>query len=149
MNDSISFDTQLMRLLEAKWRVPGTTILERGTVTAELLDRGAWVPLPYAAGWADLAGFAESVYRKDAQGVVHLRGAVTKTAGTPANLDLIATLPVGFRPVTGGARFAVATGPAANVGHLAIGVTGNLRWIAGGTTETDFMSLDGITFWTE
>lgn len=63
----------------------------------------AWTALPYASAWADLGGgWQGGSYRRDPLGMVQLRGLVRNISATfsfgGAN-SVIATLPVGYRPV--------------------------------------------------
>ncbi len=53
------------------------------------------------AGWSNLAGRAPVAFRKDADGVVYLRGTIRAAlpmGPTPYSQSLAFTLPVGYRP---------------------------------------------------
>lgn len=65
----------------------------------------AWTTLPYATNFVDDTSgpYGGGKYSKDAPEIVRLRGAVTRTTTASFDGDIFATLPVGFRPPTGGA----------------------------------------------
>ena len=109
---------------------------------ADTVPTPALVPFAYGAGWATETGFTSRAagYRKDAGGLVHLQGAVTRTSGIGS---VIAILPPGFRP-TNFAYFPVYTSTAAEPGYVYIGADGHINFGAGGTT---FLNLEGITFY--
>lgn len=92
-------------------------------------------------GWVNYGagGYATAAYWKDAQNIVHLRGAV-KNGTVPAT---IFTLPVGFRPSNGQLRFANYTYPPGAAGDLLIAPSGLVYLNAGGN---QFVSLDGTSF---
>ena len=75
------------------------------------VGKEAWQTLITAApNWSPYGlGHPAPTFRKDQVGVVRLHGIVTKSSGTGARGDLIAQLPVGYRP-TQEEAFAVATG---------------------------------------
>jgi hypothetical protein len=101
--------------------------------------------LPFAAGWGNYgAGFETASYSRIGRLVV-LQGLVTKTGGTPTAGDLIAVLPIGFRP-SGGLVFAVATGETTAVGRVDLAANGNINWRAGASGEADYTALSGIVF---
>ena len=108
----------------------------------------AWTALPLDAAWSNFGGgWQEAEYRKS-NGVVYLRGLVTKSGGVPATNDVIGTLPSGFRPATRTA-FAVVTGAGDAVGRVDVFANGQVQWLYGDVTETDFTHLSGIHFWTD
>lgn len=75
---------------------------------------------------------------------VHLFGLVSRT-GTAA-ASVIFTLPTGYRPTSNG-MFAVATGESGQFGRVHVITDGTVHWVQGGTTEQDYTSLSGISFW--
>jgi len=83
------------------WPGAYVTLLADGT-NWHVIDGGqdtGWIAMPYATDWSNSGGSAQpGGYRKDAQGIVHLRGMANCGAGTMALGKLIATLPTGFRP---------------------------------------------------
>jgi hypothetical protein len=102
-----------------------------------------------AGTWAAYGGtHAPAGYYKDCGGRVHLRGLITESAGEPKP-GLILTLPEGYRP-SGHLMFPVATragsssGPAA--GRVDVHSDGRVVRVSGGTFETDWTSLTGISF---
>lgn len=113
------------------------------------LQPEAWKPLEFSGTWGnyELPVTSKGEFRKDAGGVVHLRGTVTQRAGAPARVQTIAVLPPGYRPLLN-EIFETASqgdGPA----QVAIQSDGSIIWIAGLVTDSDFTTLDGITFYTD
>ena len=102
------------------------------------------VALPFAANWSNFGGSLEDASYSRHGHLVVLQGLVTKS-GTPAASDVIATLPDGFRP-SENLIFAVATGGTTSFGAVRVESDGDIVWLAGNTTETDFTSLSGIVF---
>jgi hypothetical protein len=113
----------------------------------------AWKPLPLTSGWGAYdANHQQPGFRKDRQGLVHLRGLLTLTTGAPAAAAgdvTVATLPVGYRPSVR-TIFAVATGQGIAFARLIVDADGTLkRTSAVDVAEQDYTSLDGVTFWPE
>jgi hypothetical protein len=108
-----------------------------------------WHPLAFSAGWTNYGGgWLEAAYRKDPLGKVHLRGLVKKD-GVPASLEVIGTLPPGYRPPAK-ALFAVAAGAATDIyGRVDVYPNGDIVFVAGSTVDADFTGLDTISFWTD
>jgi hypothetical protein len=108
-----------------------------------------WHPLTFAGSWTNWAsGYATGAYRRDVFGQVYLRGSLTKNAGSPAAGDVIATLPVGYRPPQR-LTFAVVSGASNQYGGIDIVSNGDIAWYAGGVAEPDYTSLTGISFSTD
>jgi hypothetical protein len=110
----------------------------------------AWHPLALAEGW-DLfdTGHQRPGYRKDRQGLVHLKGLLTQTTGVPATEAVLATLPPGYRPSVR-TIFAVSTGQPIAFARLIVDPDGTLRRTAGvEVLEKDYTSLNGVTYWTD
>lgn len=118
--------------------------LSTDAVRTRQLQGKSKIAFPFAAGWADLAGFEAATYSKHGR-VVRLQGIVTKTAGVPAGGNVIGTLPVGFRP-TATVIFVVWTGSPPQAGRLDVQANGDVVWSAGGVAETDFTNLSGVSF---
>jgi hypothetical protein len=112
----------------------------------------AWKALSFSSAWRNYdPAFSAGGYRKDARGRVYLRGLVSKAGGTPAVNEVIATLPSGYRPVAR-SLFAVGSGvgtPIEVYGRVDVSAGGEVVWMAGGTAEPDFTSLETISFWTD
>lgn len=114
-------------------------------VLVRQLQGESQVAFPFAAGWADYgSGFEGASYSRHGR-VVTLQGLVTKSGGTPAVNDVIGTLPPGFRP-TATLIFPTASGQANQFGRVQVTVAGEVVWLQGGATETDYTSLSGISF---
>jgi hypothetical protein len=105
--------------------------------------------LTLGSGWVNYSPFVVAGYEVASCSrfgrLVVLQGLVTKSGGTPTAGDVIATLPVGFRP-TSDLVFAVATGSVDAFGRVDVQSDGDVVWRAGNTTETDHTSLSGIAF---
>ena len=107
----------------------------------------AWQPLQLVSGWTDYSnGYQAAEYRKDKQGMVHLRGVLTQAAGAPAPNQLIATLPPGYRPANHQILAAFGGGPEVAARHD-IYPSGGLFWVSGPTAELDYTTLTGISWW--
>ena len=113
-------------------------------VLVRQLQGVAKVALPFGANWGNYGGSEEDATYSRFGRLVVLQGLVTKS-GTPASGDVIATLPVGFRPAEG-LMFPVVTGATIAFGRVSVEANGQIQWRAGNTTETDYTSLSGIAF---
>jgi len=111
-----------------------------------------WKPLALASGWDFFGGgHQQPGFRKDRQGLVHLRGLLTLMTGGPAAVGdvTLATLPVGYRPSVR-TIFAISTGQGVAFARLNVDPDGTLkRTAAGEVAEPDYTSLNGVTFWPE
>jgi hypothetical protein len=110
-----------------------------------------WKPLALAASWAPFAGdHQQPGYRKDRQGLVHLRGLLSyEAAAGPPSEAAMATLPPGYRPTTR-AIFAAATGQGIAFTRVYVDPNGTVqRTSAVDVADRDYTSLNGITFWTD
>jgi len=109
--------------------------------TADQVPTPTRTSFSYGPGWATDTSFTARAagYRKDAGGLVHLQGQVTRASGTGT---VIATLPVGFR-ATDYTYFPVYT--AGNTfGSVYIRGNGEIVLFGG---DASFVSLEGITFY--
>lgn len=105
------------------------------------------VPLTFATGWTNYntTNWGVACYSRVGRLII-LEGLVTKSGGTPAGGNLIATLPVDFRPAMR-LMFASWTGAGTEVaGRVDVDTNGQILWMAGATAETDFTTLSGIVF---
>lgn len=106
-----------------------------------------WHNLALGAAWYPYGqGHQDPTYRKDQLGTVHVRGVITKPSGPPVASDLLATLPLGYRP-TKKELFAVSDGGGT---HVRVDVTadGQVLWV-GSTAAVPTVSLSGIAFSTD
>jgi len=87
-----------------KWTSAGLIV-----ATDEFTPIQAWTNLTITAPWAAI-GSQQPMYKRDAAGNVHIRGALTRNTGTSGNT--VATLPAGFRPQV--AVFGIIRGASAN-----------------------------------
>lgn len=97
----------------------------------------------FTAGWQ---AFNTSYYYKD-RDRVFLRGYVAKNNGTaPAAGQVIATLPVGYRP-NFNTIHVVPSGNGANLfGVIVVNSSGQIIWQTGSALVNDLIGLDGISF---
>ena len=110
-----------------------------------------WHTLTLTNGWAAYGGSGNTYYQlpaytKDAQGVVHLRGALS---GSGQTSNQFATLPTGFRPSVKRQWVPVASSNAASDPQLVVldvGSDGTLLIYNGPGANDAFVSLDGVTF---
>lgn len=117
-----------------------------GSVTAGGLSPDAWTVLPFIGGWGNYGGFVGGGFRKDKQGQVHLRGVITQGNGAPPSSAIIAVLPPGYRPAT---REVLSTygGNPDGASRIDILPDGALTWVVGPTSETDYTTLSGLSYW--
>lgn len=107
-----------------------------------------WKPLPFVSGWGNYGvSHMASAYRKDQLGTVHLRGLLTRVDGAPVG-STIALLPAGYRPP---ARmiFTVGGGQPAATSRIDVYPDGNVTWVSGPGTESDYTSLAQVSFATD
>jgi hypothetical protein len=111
-----------------------------------------WKPLAFVSPWSSYgSGYASGAFRKDQHGQVFLRGLVHKDPGGPAQGDVIAVLPAGYRP-SATLAFSPSTGgssPGDPHSRIQVLATGEVQWISGAGGEIDFTSLDEVSFWTD
>lgn len=90
------------------------------------------------------SGYSTAGYRKDASGLVHVRGFVKAGSASGA---VIFTLPAGYRPgmLTAFGQTQWSGGP--GVAELDITTAGDLKWY--GAAAPSWIVLDGITFLAE
>lgn len=103
----------------------------------------SWTAATYLNGWVSAfpaGGYNPAGYRKDASGVVHLRGLVANSASLTDST--VFSLPVGYRP-SGRAEFATIRNDA--LGRLQIRSTGEVVVIGSGVTT--YISLDPAIFY--
>lgn len=100
-----------------------------------------------AGGWANLSGHIAG-YRRDANGVVRLKGVVT--GGTFSTTTVLFTLPSGYRPAETIDLPALNRNSSTNAltnAHIRIETDGDVVAYAGGTTGANaHLSLDNIRF---
>lgn len=99
-----------------------------------------WYALTYQNAWTDYTGgYATGAYTKTNTGVVVLKGLIAK-GSTPTSGEVIANLPVGYRPAE---NYMFLIGTNAAGARLDIYPNGNITYATGSQA---FMSLDGISF---
>jgi hypothetical protein len=99
----------------------------------------------FQGAWFQYPGYQPAGFRKDADGVVTLRGGVT--AGANQGSSDVFELPAGYRPANCG-RFVVATtnglGTESEFGAVTICPNGDVHMESAG--DDRFVSLEGISF---
>ena len=100
----------------------------------------AWAAPTLNTDWSNYSGaFTQAGYRKDALGMVQLKGLVKKSSAV-STPDTIFTLPVGFRPTTE-KLFTVTSNLTA--GEVRVTTGGAVNVLAG---DANYVSLDGLSF---
>lgn len=103
------------------------------------LSMGSWTAPSLTSGWTNFAGEQPIQYRKNAQGIVTIRGTgMPGTFGTGATLF---TLPVGFRPAAQ-ERFGSPTSPDGTIALILVQTDGRVVPMNGATS----LPLSGISF---
>jgi hypothetical protein len=107
------------------------------------LTGGAWIAITPKNGWAAATLSTQSApsYWKDAVGVVHLRGGLTRTTGTSTNAF---ELPSGVRPAASVFLAADSGSGTVVAARVFIGPDGQASIVGTGTPA--FTSLDGLSF---
>lgn len=96
-----------------------------------------WTAPTLLGTWVNFgAPYGNAGYRKDSNGVVHLRGLVKNGSGG------IFTLPTGYRPT---ADMIFVTHSNSNPSSLIVRAAGGVEYNGGGTA---YFVLDGVTFYT-
>ncbi|MGW0948438.1 hypothetical protein ACWD4O_38605 [Streptomyces sp. NPDC002623] len=125
-------------------------VVTAGTVLRET----AWSSLSYATGWAGYGSpYGSGRYRLNTRGGVDLRDLIRRTAATTiANGETVATLPVGYRPVTT-IQWKQLAGDAGGVVSVNVATTGaitltgmNSAAITYLSTGSGFLSLNNCAF---
>ena len=102
----------------------------------------AWTNLVLQNNWSAYnSGYSTPSYIKTSDGVVVLKGLISNS-GTPTDGQIIATLPVGYRP-SGALIFPASTAPT-SYARLDVDASGNIIYRAGGSAS--WLSLDNIRF---
>ncbi len=107
----------------------GTFVAINGTLVGQFFNgvtetQRNWTTLSLAAGWAS-AGILPQYYI-DALGFVHLEGSLSRGAGTPADGNVMATLPSEARPRRDILTFLVFD-VVATIGRMVITASGNIQ----------------------
>ncbi len=110
-----------------------------------LISGGPWQAISLTNGWTNFGGEYSSVgYRRQLDGTVRLRGLLEGSVNTNT---LIATLPVGFRPLTGSVALPTRTDTGATC-FIRVRTTGTVEYRAGPASPA-WVLLDGLTFPTD
>jgi hypothetical protein len=133
---------------------PNPTIAAGAVTASKLAPEEAWrqvgaVGQPaFASGWLNFGEFTYQAvgFRKDRDGIVHLRGAGTKGSNAPRSTMF--TLPSGYRPARHEVFAAASTngaGAQAPSGGI-VDVYPDGSVVVLGDTDDNFVSLSGISF---
>lgn len=144
--DVITSQAENERIANIKSLADGTGIGD-SAVTSDKVDwttvqtaQTGWTTPTLQNGWVyNGAPYNTPAYRKDLDGVVHLKGMVRSGTSTQP----IFTLPPGFRPPATVYLAAPNGGATAEVGILMILANGEIR---NGTGSNTYQSLDNISF---
>lgn len=138
--------------------VGGTLGTANVTVSGQITKDAAWSTLSTNTGWAGYGGaYGPGRYRRLPDGSVAIRDLVNRTASTTiASGEIVATLPVGYRPVTQVQQNIFVGGSSG--GSLSININTNgtitLTNITPGavtylSTGAGYISLNGYQFFTD
>jgi len=126
----------------------GRIISQSGTMRATGLNNNSdptadtnWIGLTFQNSWTNYGyEYNNGSYRRTSDGVVNLKGLLKKN-GTFVSNEIIATLPVGYRP-SEQLIFQTSTMPNA-ASRVDVDTSGNIRVVVG---DASWVSIDGITF---
>lgn len=138
--------------------IGGTLGTANVTVSGQITKDAAWSTLSTNTGWAGYGGaYGPGRYRRLPDGSVAIRDLVNRTASTTiASGEIVATLPVGYRPITQVQQNIFVGGSSG--GSLSININTNgtitLTNITPGavtylSTGTGYISLNGYQFFTD
>lgn len=105
-------------------------------VKSAITNHGGWFTPTLAGGWSVVGG-STIAYRKDADGMVSIRGLVTKT--NVLNSDNVLVLPAGFTPIYDINRYGYVAD--AN-SRMVINSGGTVTVLSGAIPGTTFLILD-------
>lgn len=137
-----------------------TQDIRNGTITRGDLastaryDPGTWTKVvdvggaDFGAGWSDYSSlYQEASYRKDSNGYVYLRGAISNSGGNVA-MSTALTFPAGYRPAKYETFSVTSTNGVGGMNStdslVEIGPDGSL--MSYDETDDRYVSLDGISF---
>jgi hypothetical protein len=121
----------------------GTVPSASRAAIANALPPLAWHSFTLTNGWSDYPNSRPAAWALDAQGIVHLRGAIYRATGSAT---IFAAVPAAIRPP--GDLWLTADTVNATTGRLEIlpQVGFDVQDSANGANAADFTSLDGITY---
>lgn len=140
---------------EIYMRSASVTLQGNATVTGLIIKDTTWSALSYATGWTGFGSpYGTGRYRKMPDGSVILRDLIKRTASTTiTNGEIVATLPVGYRPVTTVQQNTVVGGAPDNSLSVNININGTItlsNLVAGSITYlssgSGFFSLNGFQY---
>ena len=106
---------------------------------------GQWTGLAYATAWSDyMSVYARGRYSMDSNGYVHVEGLMAKVTG---GSNLIATLPVGFRPEYQHIFQMVSNVATSGSQRVDVASNGNIAVSGWASGDTGWCSLSGISFY--
>lgn len=103
-----------------------------------------WIPLNLTSNWSAVTSPQSTpAYRKHNNGMVEVKGSLNRNTGAS---DLIAVLPVGYRPIEQLSFFSIQSA-AAGVRQMTIDVNGELKHVTGGSNVSPVRFY--VTFFAE
>lgn len=139
--ETLNNETALSDKLNKNFRrlADGSAIGINAIKSNHIADVEDWTDLAYTGGFEDYSGLWDGMqYRKDSQGIVHMRGLIKRTSGT----GNIGVLPAGYRPAEQ-RIFAVLTSGEVE-GRIDIASNGTIIPVS--LSNTAWITLYGITF---
>ncbi|WP_199553186.1 hypothetical protein [Streptomyces sp. N35] len=113
-------------------------------ITAERLNGTAWAPLTLSSGFTHPGHGFTPAYRLLGSAVI-LRGRISKTSGTIADTDVIATVPAALRPAAAVGWAGPRNGSSPGMVRLELNTAGEVKVFAG-TASPSWISLDLVTY---
>jgi hypothetical protein len=129
--------------IETGWAQFAGTVTIGGVLT--ITASPVWTTISPTAGWTNGSGDQALAYRKDAYGVVYLRGRITNTAGSASTT--VVTLPAGFQPPAIRGAMVFGFSAAAAIGTT-IDTSGNVQMQSAGGAGNIFY-MDSVSFSTQ
>lgn len=138
--------------------IGGTLAATDVTVSGRITKDAAWSSLSTNTGWAGYGGvYGTGRYRRMPDGSVILRDLINRTASTtPTSGEVVATLPVGYRPVTTAQQHTFVGSSTGGSLSVNINTTGTITItnLSSGAitylgTGNGYLSLNGFQFFTD
>ncbi|MGW5989542.1 hypothetical protein ACWFRT_13585 [Streptomyces anulatus] len=138
--------------------IGGTLGMANATVSGQITKDAAWSTLSTNTGWAGYGGaYGPGRYRRMPDGSVFLRDLINRTAATtPTTGEIVATLPVGYRPTTTVQQNTFVGGSTGGSLSININTNGTItltNFSSGATTYLStgngYISLNGYQYFTD
>ncbi|WP_097964946.1 hypothetical protein [Streptomyces sp. or20] len=138
--------------------IGGTLGTANVTVSGQITKDAAWSTLSTNTGWAGYGGaYGPGRYRRMPDGSIFLRDLINRTAATtPTTGEIVATLPVGYRPTTTVQQNTFVGGSTGGSLSININTNGTItltNFSSGATTYLStgngYISLNGYQYFTD